>query len=213
MHQGNKYFSRERSCIPRCIVFLKVLAIFIHRIPCLQPTIFLRSSRVTSILGVDHFFVPSSVVGSVCHGSFSPMQWPFWTSWVVTLCLLPQSSESWSQITGTPWHFGRLWEKYIDVPQGCFTSKRLTFPQCIVLMAVIGILGASVCIRHFHSVNCHLSSKDWRALVAMLLTVPPMLPGLATAITPTLRTRNAIHLYVSGHLVFHSKSPNLAYDT
>jgi nucleobase:cation symporter-1, NCS1 family len=42
------------------------------------------------------------------------------------------------------------------------------------------------------------SSKDWRALVAMLLTVPPMIPGLAQAITPSLKTGNTIRLYVSG---------------
>ncbi|KAF8586429.1 cytosine-purine permease [Ramaria rubella] len=36
---------------------------------------------------------------------------------------------------------------------------------------------------------------NWRALVAMLLTVPPMIPGLANAITPSLQVGATLHLY------------------
>ena len=42
----------------------------------------------------------------------------------------------------------------------------------------------------------------------MLLTVPPMVPGLATAITPSLHTANTVHLYVSVSLVLYSNQLN-----
>lgn len=44
-------------------------------------------------------------------------------------------------------------------------------------------------------VDCRF--EDWRALVAMLLTVPPGIPGLAKAITPSIPAGGTTHLYVS----------------
>ncbi|KAF8517347.1 NCS1 nucleoside transporter family [Gautieria morchelliformis] len=76
----------------------------------------------------------------------------------------------------------------------------------VFIAPIIGIMVADYWVLHKQKVDVpsmyHPHGRywytwgiNWRALVAMLLTVPPMIPGLAQAITPSLKTGNTIRLY------------------
>ncbi|KAF8517332.1 cytosine-purine permease [Gautieria morchelliformis] len=76
----------------------------------------------------------------------------------------------------------------------------------VFIAPIIGIMVADYWVLHKQKVDVPSMYKphgrywytwgiNWRALVAMLLTVPPMIPGLAQAITPSIRTGNTIRLY------------------
>ncbi|GJJ10464.1 hypothetical protein Clacol_004690 [Clathrus columnatus] len=78
----------------------------------------------------------------------------------------------------------------------------------VFIAPIIGIMASDYWILHRCKVDVpsmyqphgrywYTYGINWRALVAMLLTVPPMLPGLAQAITPSVLAGGTAHLYVS----------------
>jgi len=76
----------------------------------------------------------------------------------------------------------------------------------VFIAPIIGIMVSDYWILHKQKVDVPSMYRpygrywydygiNWRALVAMLLTVPPMIPGLAQAITPSIKAAGTGHLY------------------
>lgn len=76
----------------------------------------------------------------------------------------------------------------------------------VFIAPIIGIMASDYWILHRCKVDVpsmyrphgrywYTYGINWRALIAMLLTVPPMLPGLAQAITPSVIAGGTAHLY------------------
>jgi nucleobase:cation symporter-1, NCS1 family len=80
-----------------------------------------------------------------------------------------------------------LHNQKVDVPSMYRPYARYWYTYGISTHFIVLLLGCYPCGFNI----------DWRALAAMLLTVPPMLPGLASAITPSINVGRAYHLYVS----------------
>jgi NCS1 family nucleobase:cation symporter-1 len=73
----------------------------------------------------------------------------------------------------------------VDVPSMYRPYGRYRYVGGVVsaILSLVNVVDSSTC------------TQNWRAALALLISVPPNLPGLINSITPTIKVGGAVHLF------------------
>ena len=82
----------------------------------------------------------------------------------------------------------------VDVPAMYDPNGRYRYTSGIVSLSLC-IYHAVSTFAHAHHYRFRLSAQNWRAALALIIAVPPLLPGLINSINPKIYIGGASHIF------------------